>query len=352
MVECDSQTEELRRLHLLAQAKVAELRDELAHAPRLGFSSLHYSPDSGELAVELTLDHESLYAPWRKLGCQRFDYERWQNELWIPLARNRELVKTAEHSEVLRGLLGLAGYAPSFWTGPVPGAPGPIVGGLAGGLLGAGLGYGAGWLGSRILPESWDRDRLPKVTAMLGGLAGATPGLIGMADNIAAGRPVGSTVLFDKPDLPVWPNDYRMAAKAHQGPPLPDLIKEAFTSVSGLFGPPVRPIPIDAVQQMVWQDPHVSTQLTPQLQLATGGLAEAAWLHRQRTTGDSTRLIWPSDIARITAGMGSGYVSGAIVGKTLGVLLGMPESIQDRLKTTGMWAGAVRAVVPMAFGVH
>jgi hypothetical protein len=40
------------------------------------------------------------------------------------------------------------------------------------------------------------------------------------------------------------------------------------------------------------------------------------------------------DVARISAGMGSGYLSGAIVGKVLGTLTGMPGSTQDRLKQT------------------
>jgi hypothetical protein len=56
------------------------------------------------------------------------------------------------------------------------------------------------------------------------------------------------------------------------------------------------------------------------------------------------------DMGRMAAGMGSGYLSGALVGKGLGLLFGMPESTQERLKETGMFAGVISNLVPVAFG--
>jgi hypothetical protein len=56
------------------------------------------------------------------------------------------------------------------------------------------------------------------------------------------------------------------------------------------------------------------------------------------------------DVGRMAAGMGSGYLSGALVGKALGLMMGMPESTQDKLKNTGMFAGIVANMVPIAFG--
>jgi hypothetical protein len=70
---------------------------------------------------------------------------------------------------------------------------------LGGGLIGAGLGYGAGWLGSRILPKSWDRSRLPKTLAILGGMAGMSPGLATMGFNAANGKSLGDDSLLQMP---------------------------------------------------------------------------------------------------------------------------------------------------------
>ena len=58
------------------------------------------------------------------------------------------------------------------------------------------------------------------------------------------------------------------------------------------------------------------------------------------------------DMGKITAGMGSGYLSGMIVGKVLGALTGMPETTQNRLKSTGMWAGMLANVAPIMFPRH
>ena len=63
-----------------------------------------------------------------------------------------------------------------------------------------------------------------------------------------------------------------------------------------------------------------------------------------------TRFVTPFDVARIAAGMGSGYLSGKLVGKGLGLLMGMPEETQEKLKNTGMFAGIIANLVPMAFG--
>lgn len=341
---------ELVPLAEAARVKLAAVTEALRDVPRQGFVALYYVPETDGLAVSLLPGADE--ASWQKLA-EPFDQETWETAPLVPLAVDRGLRQAAlrheklAESKLLRGALGLAGYAPSFWTGPVPGAPGPVVGSLAGGLLGAGLGYGAGWLGSRLLPETWDRRNLPRTLALAGGALGAAPGLLGVADNLAAGRPWYDDTLFKPPaktiDVFKLPNEALDA-------PVPPVIKQSFESVTGLLGPPPPPIPVDALQQAVWRDPLVAGQLTPQLRLATSGLAEAAWQQRQRETGESTRLIWPRDIARISAGMGSGYLSGAVVGKVLGTMLGMPPETQTKLRRTGLMAGAIANIIPMAFG--
>jgi hypothetical protein len=91
------------------------------------------------------------------------------------------------YSPTLRGLGELAGYLPGgqlSWQ--IPGMPRHLQGMLGGGLLGAATGYGAGWLGSRLLPDSWDKHRLPRTMAMLGSMVGAAPGLAALASNAAS----------------------------------------------------------------------------------------------------------------------------------------------------------------------
>jgi hypothetical protein len=65
----------------------------------------------------------------------------------------------------------------------IPGVPRYLAGVAGQGLIGAGLGYGAGWLGSRLMPKSWNNDGFPKTLAILGGLAGASPGASVFAQN-------------------------------------------------------------------------------------------------------------------------------------------------------------------------
>jgi hypothetical protein len=75
-------------------------------------------------------------------------------------------------------------------------------------------------------------------------------------------------------------------------------------------------------------------------------VAGAANLPGKRNNG----FVTPVDVGRMAAGMGSGYLSGMLVGKALGILTGMPQSMQDVLKQTGMYAGIIKNIVPIAFG--
>lgn len=111
------------------------------------------------------------------------------------------------------------------------------------------------------------------------------------------------------------------------------------------------------MQDSLWRHPLIAAQLPLPVRAATGGLLEVAWQEKQRRDdrsggGAGARLVSPMDIARITAGMGTGYLSGALVGKTLGLLTGMSDSMQEKLKNTGLWAGVVQNVIPMAFGAR
>lgn len=193
---------------------------------------------------------------------------------------------------------------------------------LASGILGAGLGYGLGWLGSKFLPDDWDKERMPTTGAMLGAGLGMTPGLLAGLTNLAGGKS------FNDPGLL---NSGLAKTSSYRG----------FSS-SGL-----QPIPVQEFNNVIWNDPRVAYRLPQQTQVAASGLVNSA----AHLSGGSPGVNWvtPKDIGILTAGMGSGYLSGMIVGKALGTLMGMPEKTQNKLKQTGTWAGVVANLVPLAF---
>ncbi len=63
----------------------------------------------------------------------------------------------------------------------------------------------------------------------------------------------------------------------------------------------------------------------------------------------NSSLVTPLDMGRMAAGMGSGYLSGMLVGKGLGLLFGLPPKVEDTLKRTGVWAGVVKTLIPKIF---
>ena len=100
----------------------------------------------------------------------------------------------------------------------------------------------------------------------------------------------------------------------------------------------------EQLKSTVWQSPMVSQQLTnKEKSLFTGAMTSS-----QMIAGSP--YITPVDIARLTAGMGVGYASGLVAGRVLGTLTGMPLSAQNTLANTGMYAGAIKATLPMLFG--
>ena len=236
------------------------------------------------------------------------------------------------YSPTLRELAENMNLVPGDFVGGIPNAPSPLTSMLVSGMAGGALGYGLGTLGEGVLPNSWRRGRLRRTLALMGAGVGSTPGLMWGLVNKADGRD------FNDPDLLAGPSYDIHKTAGH------DNIKQSFldTGLSSAF----RPIPVNEFNQIIWKDPRVSGPLSPPQQAAASGLVlGAANLPGKR----DTRLVTPMDIGRMAAGMGSGYFSGMVVGKALGALMGMPESTQERLKNTGVWAGLVANLVPMAF---
>jgi hypothetical protein len=264
-------------------------------------------------------------------------------------------------------------------------APSPLAAALAGGLLGAGLGYGGGALAEQILPKRhFNRGRLRKTLALLGGGLGAAPGLW-----------LGSIAQRNHPETPDlrawlsgWPN--RKGDELTPGPDpiappevpedylnpeydqpiqrslfdsvnwnrkqacaaafellfdkqVPSYYKEAVQAGWGYGLAELSNVPnikADEFTQTVWAD-----RFTPvPIRAATTGLVDSA-----SALNRGTRLVSPMDIAKIGIGMGSGYASGLLVGKVLGALAGLKPEAQEVLQRAGTWAGILSNVVPLVF---
>ena len=271
----------------------------------------------------------------------------------------QEWIKEAE-SPTLHRLAQLMNITKGEYPGGIPNAPSPLASMLVSGLAGAGIGYGLGWLGEKVLPRKWNRGNL-RTTGALGGAAlGASPGALWGLANALEGRQFNDNTLWQSPPVKRKPrihheladflhfenNPYEVGG-SKLASDVKDEIRTSFDKVAAITGLGFDPIPVDEFNRVIWNDPRVANPLTPATRAAATGLVTgAANLPGKR----DARFVTPLDVGRMAAGMGSGYVSGALVGKALGVMMGMPDSTQEHLKNTGMWAGLVSNLVPIAFG--
>jgi hypothetical protein len=266
------------------------------------------------------------------------------------------------------------------------GGPNPLASTIAGGLLGAGLGYGAGWLGEQLLPEEYfEKGKLRRTLGILGGIGGAVPGLWWGYDNMRAHPDPDKKWSwrswlshYPVPPEQIYPERTRTgqvepeiaqgsAEKIGRFENRTRLLGHIRTSLSKIFPPEVceldsrwvkyaeeypegaggtfNPmIPVDQFNRTIWNDLRGTGGYTPApLAAATTGITQAASL------ASGTNFISPADIARIGMGMGSGWLSGTVVGKTLGALAGLRPEAQEALQRTGTWAGILGNVVPIIF---
>ena len=259
-----------------------------------------------------------------------------------------ELMEKGAESPVLSELAKLWQLKPGKMFGAIPNLPGPLSAMLVGGMAGAGLGYGAGYLGEKILPDRWEKGRLRRTLALMGGAAGTSLPAAYMGLNLAAGMPVNHAGIGSGYKPPARPDTWKPPTIPRLGPDADfwkgaEEIKKAFNTGVGY----IPAIDVNELNQVIWRDPRVAGRLDPGMQAATTGLITgAAHLPGRR----QTQFITPMDIGRVAAGMGTGYGSGLLVGRALGAMMGMPQPVQDRLKQTGMWAGVIANIIPKAFG--
>lgn len=253
--------------------------------------------------------------------------------------------------------LRLANYIPPEG---IPRKPSPLIATLLGGALGAGVGYSLATPVSWLLPETWSRGNLRRTAAIIGGLLGSSPGLLFGLTNLAEGKS------YDDPSgLEVEGYDPIEGRYLPDELTAEDLQPAIWATLSGsgmkkssqvdpdsLTGLPTFDrtpyIPRYDFHRTIWEDPRVASRLSLPMRAAASGLVEAAAV--RSGTDTAPRFVTPADIGRVAVGMGSGYASGWLVGKGLGLLMGMPQQTQEKLKNTGMWAGAVANLIPAVFG--
>jgi hypothetical protein len=188
---------------------------------------------------------------------------------------------------------------------------------LATGILGAGIGYGGASLASLFLPKSWDKKKFRRSGLLAGGAAGSLPGGIEAVKSLLIGQPLLDGSHMRLPDKTgSFPQPY-----------------SAMPQISG-----------EELMKMTWQHPLVSQQMSPGQQALLTGAVHGA------TAVSGGPFFTPRDMGRLTAGMGSGYAMGLVAGKVLGALTGMPQSAQNTLANTGMYAGALKATLPLIYG--
>lgn len=244
------------------------------------------------------------------------------------------------------------------------GGPNALTSALLGGALTAGAGYGGGWLLEKLFPKKYmKRGPLRRNMAIAGGLLG------GLGAGYLYGKPLvkehgpkgvlmAGPVAAKPPKPEFWDRNYDMSKHVYEGIPVEasdqflkhaadklgvvfeedDLYKKASSNVSNIMLPRMQKDPFN---QMIISDPYTSMAIKAK----TIGMIEAA----SQAKGGAT-WISPFDIARIAVGMGSGAVSGMLVGKTLGALAGITPEAQQGLQRAGILAGLLTNIVPQAFG--
>ena len=237
-------------------------------------------------------------------------------EPWLCLAFTRD--KCGSLAETIQGL---GGWNDKF----IP--PSPLAALLATSALGGAAGYGGGAVVSAFLPDTWDKKRLRRNAALAGAAIGAAPGALETFKSVLIGQPV-----LDGSHMPHPVRDAQKAAA------FGDDSKTPFGNMATPYSTgPI--IDAESFKKTVWRRPELNL---PEKKMFSGAMSAS-----QAIAGSP--WITPMDVGRLAAGMGSGYASGLVVGKTLGYLTGMPKPMQDRITQTGMFAGVVKAALPLLF---
>lgn len=238
------------------------------------------------------------------------------------------------------------------------GGPNAVTNSVVGALVGGGLGYGGGRLAEMLLPERhFERGRLSKNLALAGAVLGGTPGLIQgathMGMNHDAGDPSAYRSWFQPtnaqkvaPNSTAWRK--HVLGKMAGADPTPiqaEILKRsskcAMVGMSGLGNPGMRPINVDAFNNVIWHDPYSP----PAVNAAAAGIVSGIQQHY-----GGASVLTPRHFIKGLAAAGVDAATATVAGGVLGVLGGLKPESQQTLQQMGLWAGLMRGSIGSIFG--
>ena len=310
----------------------------------------YWSPELEKAAVHFRPHYDIEEGAWCKAALDRavgsdsvrttnLSLEEVTDGSWVKVAASPTLRRLGEYLNFFPSKETSVPWNVSKWGIK----PTPLAGMLTSGLVGAGLGYGLGWLGEKVLPEDWEKKRLRKSLAILGGLAGAAPGVGLMGANLMSGERLNSPVFLDGPEMH---GDYQNKVSSDSYEESVDsFVKKAFSPYGGGAGVP--PVNVNKLGQTLWE-----VGASPETAAATMSSVYAA---QQLPGGAGPGYVTPHQTGLLGTMLGAagggmkGYAVGWGVGKALSTLTGMPERTQNTLKRTGATLGVINTLVPRLF---
>lgn len=314
--------------------------------------SIYWNPalEKAGMYVRPTLNQEEfqwcLEAITEKVGADHVHVEPLTSldlqDWWVKVAYSPTLRRLAEVLQFLpsKDIQGFGGR--------------PIASSIATGLLGTGLGYGGGYLLDKMTPKSLGDGRMRYWGAALGGMGGAGLGAMPGFVNLHDGRKFNDNTLWsgfpeDGFENDLVGNSYKKAVEQF-------VEKNAYQihptgPSSTLGGPSFADMPLirtDDLGNVLW-----GTRANPQTTAMTMGVVYGA--NQMPDPRSRPGVVTPHQTGLMGMAMGAagggirGYATGYVVGKGLGLLTGMPDGTQNKLKQTGMALGIINSLVPRMF---
>lgn len=278
--------------------------------------------------------------------------------------------------------------APYEAAGLLTGGPTPLTNAVVNALAGGGVGYLGGTLLDQIMPEDFiEQGAWRKRLALLGaGLGTIKPLAEATANNhlaTAAGRPLGlASLITPQSAVPLTEDsladmhNFKHSHDLHAlrlvaavvGPDIPPLLKQAAGDYYAGFDASLRPVPVDAFNQAIWNDVHngaasaranpygtkspwgddtQSLYTPPAVGAAASGLVSGV----QQMYGGAG-LLSPRHFIAGLAAAGTDAATAKVAGGILGVLGGLRPAAQQQLQQMGVWSGLIRGVTGSVLGLY
>lgn len=284
-------------------------------------------------------------------------------------------IKTADALEWMR--------KPYQMAGKLTGGPSPMSNALVSALLGAGLGYGGGVVAEQFLPDRYfNKGRLRRNLAMMGAAGGAAAHLpTGLANMALNRRATGSSQPFKSffgseaaqsisPEDLNWPNEFDKTTNRKYVQACVKFAEQMFpdTGYNGSRSVPLRPVPVDAFNQAIWNDVHNGARSSQSNVYGTrrhdarpGDPMHTPPVHAAAATGlvsgvqqmyGNPSMLSPKHFVNGLAAAGVDATTARVAGGVLGAMGGLKPEAQQALQRAGVWSGMIRGVTGSVLGLR